>query len=97
MTKKKAADGDTPVYRCELCGGVAFKVDSKITPGTLRLFTTNSDAVIKVGDVPRAIVHGCPNGGFGIARIVGIVPEEVMMASMTPMFDDDHECKGPVN
>lgn len=78
MTNK--SEEGTPVYRCELCGGVVFKVSAKITPKTLSLFITNGPQVVKVGDVPRAIVHDCPNGGHGIATIAGIVPQDVLEA-----------------
>lgn len=81
---KKAMNEDhegTPVYRCELCGGVTFKIDSKITVKTLSAFIHNGPAVIAIQNTPRVIIHRCPNGGRGFAPMVGIVPDEVLKAA----------------
>jgi len=99
MSEKKAPEGKgTPVYRCELCGGVTFKSDTKITPGTLHQFLINPPTVIAIEGVPRLVVHGCTNGGFGIASIVGIVPDEVIAVATAPIFESsDDDGEGMVN
>lgn len=85
----------TPMYRCTLCGGVTFKTDSKIGPDDLLTFINNGPQVVEVRGVPRSIVHLCPNGGAGIAHIVGVVPDEVLHASIASFMgehgDEDEE------
>lgn len=96
MTEKKTEQG-VPVYRCELCGGVCFKMDSKITVKTLSAFIVNPPTVIVIEGVPRMIIHECVHGGHGIAIIIGTVPEEVVTAATAPDMHDESDGEGLVN
>lgn len=87
-----------PTYCCMRCGGFSFKVDVKATTKTLGVLCMNGRQVVEVHGVHRNIVHDCPDGGAGIAEIVGLsTTENIRDMSAMDAEEDRPEQKGSLN
>ena len=76
MDDKKGA----PQYRCQRCAATVFNPTADLVPfKTLEMFAANPLASI-CNDTRRVLVHECEDGGAGFAIIIGMMPEEQIMA-----------------
>lgn len=67
-----------PVYLCTLCGAKTVRLDVSVTPKVLTMFYDNPKTVTMIRDVPRFFIHPCNDGGFGMAHITGLYPEDMI-------------------
>lgn len=76
----EAKDGYA-AYRCAMCELVTFKINAKLSVISLARLLTED--LREVDGVPREIVHHCETGCCGIATIIGIATEHVVMSGAT--------------
>lgn len=62
-------------YRCERCGAKFASLERVATAKDL-VTLLNHPAALQIGNMTRQLVHGCTDGGAGIAHLIGLTPEE---------------------
>ena len=62
-------------YFCERCSAKFVSLE-RVAAAKDLVTLLNHPAALQIGNMSKHLVHGCPDGGAGIAHLIGLTPEE---------------------